>query len=121
MGKHYKNPVLTTVSEQVAEAVAVELQEQPWWLRYKGTIMLVLQAVAWIAGVLPVYLADAPEWTIILIGGIGFFVTTLTNRLTVDGVTPSMAPRLADQAERREAAETPNTLPVYTGPTTAGE
>ena len=46
MGKHYKNPVFAAVSEQVAEAVAVELQEQPWWLRYKGSIMLVLQAVA---------------------------------------------------------------------------
>ena len=121
MGKHYKNPVFAAVSEQVAEAVAVELQEQPWWLRYKGSIMLVLQAVAWIAGALPVYLADAPEWTVLLIGGIGFFVTTLTNRLTVDGVTPSMAPRLAGQAERREAAEAPNSLPVYNGPTTAGE
>lgn len=121
MGRHYNQTVLNSVSERVAEAVAVELQEQPWWLRYKGTIMLVLQAVAWVAGVLPVYLADAPEWTVLLIGGIGFFVTTLTNRLTVDGVTPSMAPRLADQAERREAAEAPNSLPVYTGPTTAGE
>ena len=98
MGKHYNQTVLNSVSEQVAEAVAVELQEQPWWLRYKGTIMLVLQAIAWVAGVIPVYLADAPEWTVILVGGIGFFVTTLTNRLTVDGVTPSMAPRLADQA-----------------------
>lgn len=121
MGKHYNQAVLNSVSEHVAEAVAVELQEQPWWLRYKGTIMLVLQAVAWVAGVIPVYLADAPEWTIILVGGIGFFVTTLTNRLTVDGVTPSMAPRLADQVERREVTETPTTLPVYTGPTTAGE
>lgn len=121
MGKHYKNPVFTAVSEQVAEAVAVELQEQPWWLRYKGTIMLILQAVAWIAGALPVYLADAPEWTVLLIGGIGSVATTVINRLTVDGVTPSMAPRLAGQAERREATEAPNTLPVYTGPTTAGE
>ena len=119
MGKHYKNPVFTAVSEQVAEAVAVELQEQPWWLRYKGTIMLILQAVAWIAGALPVYLADAPEWTVLL--GIGSVATTVINRLTVDGVTPSMAPRLAGQAERREATEAPNTLPVYTGPTTAGE
>nr|DAI75413.1 MAG TPA: hypothetical protein [Caudoviricetes sp.] len=121
MAKHYNQAVLNSVSERVAEAVAVELQEQPWWLRYKGTIMLVLQAIAWVAGVIPVYLADAPEWTIILVGGIGFFITTLTNRLTVDGVTPSMAPRLADQAERREAAEAPTSLPVYTGPTTAGE
>lgn len=121
MGKHYNQAALAGISERVAEAVAVELQEQPWWLRYKGSIMLILQAVAWVAGVIPVYLADAPEWTIILVGGIGFFVTTLTNRLTVDGVTPSMAPRLADQAERREAAEAPTSLPVYTGPTTAGE
>ena len=121
MGKHYKNPVFTAVSEQVAEAVAVELQEQPWWLRYKGTIMLILQAVAWVAGAIPVYFADAPEWTVLLIGGIGFFVTTLTNRLTVDGVTPSMAPRLAGQADRAETANAPANLPVYTGPTTAGE
>lgn len=121
MGKHYKNPIFTTVSEQVAEAVAVELQEQPWWLRYKGTIMLILQAVAWVAGAIPVYFADAPEWTVLLIGGIGFFVTTLSNRLTVDGVTPSMAPRLAGQAERAETANAPANLPVYTGPTTAGE
>lgn len=120
MAKHY-NPGLTTIGEQVAEAVAVELQEQPWWLRYKGSIMLVLQAVAWVAGVLPVYLADAPEWTALLVGGVGFFVTTLTNRLTVDGVTPSMAPRLADQAERREQQDAPTALPVYTGPTTARE
>lgn len=121
MAKHYNQAVLNSVSEHVAEAVAVELQEQPWWLRYKGTIMLVLQAVAWVAGVLPVYLADAPEWTALLVGGIGFFVTTLTNRLTVDGVTPSMAPRLADQAARTETANSPASLPVYTGPTTAGE
>lgn len=121
MARHYNQTVLNSVSEHVAEAVAVELQEQPWWLRYKGTIMLVLQAVAWVAGVIPVYLADAPEWTILLVGGIGFFVTTLTNRLTVDGVTPSMAPRLADQADRAETANAPASLPVYTGPTTAGE
>lgn len=121
MARHYNQTVLNSVSERVAEAVAVELQEQPWWLRYKGSIMLVLQAVAWVAGVIPVYFADAPEWTVLLVGGIGFFVTTLTNRLTVDGVTPSMAPRLAEQADRVETTNSPASLPVYTGPTTAGE
>lgn len=121
MAKHYKQDVLTGISEQVADAVATELREQPWWLRYKGTIMLVLQALAWVAGVLPVYYADAPEWTIALIGGIGFFITTLVNRLTIDGVTPSMAPRLADQADRAHLEAQPAGLPVYSGPTTAGE
>lgn len=117
MGKHYNQAALNSVSERIANIVAVELLEQPWWLRYKGTIMLILQAIAWVAGVLPVYLADAPEWTAFLVGGIGFFVTTLTNRLTKDGVTPSMGPRLADQAERIDTIG----LPIYTGPTTAGE
>ena len=121
MAKHYKQEALAGISEQVADAVATELREQPWWLRYKGTIMLVLQAVAWVAGVLPVYYADAPEWTIALIGGIGFFITTLVNRLTIDGVTPSMAPRLAVQADRAHLAVQPAGLPVYSGPTTAGE
>ncbi|ERS57596.1 hypothetical protein HMPREF1261_02269 [Corynebacterium sp. KPL1818] len=121
MAKHYKNPALTTVSEQVADAVAIELQEQPWWLRYKGTIMLVLQALAWVAGIIPVYYANAPEWTIALIGGVGFFLTTLVNRLTIDGVTPSMAPRLAGQADRAHLEAQPAGLPVYSGPTTAGE
>ncbi|PCC83157.1 hypothetical protein COM45_05000 [Corynebacterium accolens] len=120
MGKHYNQAVLNSVSEQIADAVAVELQEQPWWLRYKGSIMLALQALAWVAGALPVMLADAPAWTIFAAGAIGYFITALVNRLTVDGVTPSMAPRLAAQAEyraRQDAPQTP-TLPVYTGPTT---
>lgn len=121
MAKHYRNPVLTTVGEQVADAVAAELTAQPWWLRFKGTIMLVLQAAAWLAGILPVYLADAPSWLIAVAGGVGFVLTTLVNRLTVDGVTPSMAGRLAEQAQSAEAQTMPVSLPVYTGPTTAGE
>lgn len=121
MAKHYNQAVLNSVSEHVAEAVAVELQEQPWWLRRKGTIMLVLQAIAWVAGYIPVYFADASEWTILAVGLIGSFVTALVNAFTVDGVTPSMGPRLKDQAERRETENAPATLPVYTGPTTAGE
>ena len=113
------SPMLTEVGEYVADAVAAELVAQPWWLRYKGSIMLVLQALAWLAGILPVYLADAPAWFIAVAGGIGFVLTTLVNRLTIDGVTPSMAPRLAEQAKHAEAETAPLRLPVYTGPTTA--
>lgn len=115
------SPMLTEVGESVADAVAAELVAQPWWLRYKGSIMLVLQALAWLAGILPVYLADAPEWFILVTGGVGFILTTLINRLTIDGVTPSMAPRLAEQAQHAEDAATPAAMPVYTGPTTAEE
>lgn len=115
------SPMLTEVGEYVAGAVAAELVAQPWWLRYKGSIMLILQALAWLAGILPVHLAEAPAWFIAVAGGIGFVLTTLVNRLTIDGVTPSMAGRLAEQAQHAEAESTPATLPVYTGPTTAGE
>lgn len=115
------SPMLTEVGEYVAGAVAAELVAQPWWLRYKGSIMLILQALAWLAGILPVHLAEAPAWFIAVTGGIGFVLTTLVNRLTIDGVTPSMAGRLAEQAQAAEAEVTPATLPVYTGPTTAGE
>ncbi|AMO89689.1 putative membrane protein [Corynebacterium simulans] len=120
MARHYNQAVINSVSERIADAVATELKEQPWWLRYKGSIMLALQAVAWVAGALPVMLADAPTWTIFAAGAIGYFITALVNRLTVDGVTPSMAPRLAAQAEYREQQAAPQTptLPVYNGPTT---
>ncbi|MFW9242831.1 hypothetical protein [Corynebacterium striatum] len=120
MARHYNQAVINTVSERIADAVATELKEQPWWLRYKGSIMLALQALAWVAGALPVMLADAPAWTIFAAGAIGYFITALVNRLTVDGVTPSMAPRLATQAEYQEQKTAPQlaTLPVYTGPTT---
>ena len=115
------SPMLTEVGEYVAGAVAAELVAQPWWLRYKGSIMLILQALAWLAGILPVYLAEAPAWFIAVTGGIGFVLTTLVNRLTIDGVTPSMAGRLAEQAQAAEAEATAPSLPVYTGPTTAAE
>lgn len=120
MARHYNQTAVNAVSERIADAVATELKEQPWWLRYKGSIMLALQALAWVAGALPVMLADAPTWTIFAAGAIGYFITALVNRLTVDGVTPSMAPRLAAQAEYREQQAAPQTptLPVYTGPTT---
>ncbi|MFS0188740.1 hypothetical protein ACL1E5_02225 [Corynebacterium striatum] len=121
MARHYNQALINDVSGRIAVAVAAELKEQPWWLRYKGSIMLALQALAWVAGALPVMLADAPAWTILAAGAIGYFITALVNRLTVDGVTPSMAPRLATQAEYQEqkTALQPATLPVYTGPTTS--
>lgn len=120
MARHYNQTAVNAVSEHIADAVATELKEQPWWLRYKGSIMLALQALAWVAGALPVMLVDAPAWTLFAVGAIGYFVTALVNRLTVDGVTPSMAPRLAAQAEYRvqQAAPQAPTLPVYIGPTT---
>lgn len=118
MARHYK---VEQVATPIAELVYTELSEQPWFARYKGTILMVLQALAWLSGVLPVMLADAPAWVIAVAGGVGTIVTVLVNRFTQDGVTPSMAPRLEQRAiieEQKQEQPTVTTLPVYTGPTT---
>ena len=117
MARHFK---VEQVATPVAELVYRELSEQPWFARYKGTILMVLQALAWLAGILPVMLADAPAWVIAVAGGVGTIVTVLVNRFTRDGVTPSMAPRLEQRAiiEEQKQAQPTSALPVYTGPTT---
>ena len=120
MARHYK---VEQVATPIAELVYGELSDQPWFARYKGTILMVLQALAWLAGILPVMLADAPAWVIAVAGGAGSIITVLVNRFTQDGVTPSMAPRLEQRAiieEQKQAQPTASTLPVYTGPTTSG-
>ncbi|OFP15994.1 hypothetical protein HMPREF2998_00475 [Corynebacterium sp. HMSC065A05] len=120
MARHFKAEQVAT---PIAELVYRELADQPWFARYKATILMVLQALAWLAGVLPVMLADAPAWVIAVAGGAGSIITVLVNRFTQDGVTPSMAPRLEQRAIIEEQKHTQPTasLPVYTGPTTAGE
>ena len=119
MARHFKAEQFAT---PIAELVYTELSDQPWFARYKATILMVLQALAWVAGVLPVMLADAPAWVIAVAGGAGSIITVLVNRFTRDGVTPSMAPRLEQRAiieEQKQAQPTAATLPVYTGPTSA--
>ena len=120
MARHYK---VEQVATPIAELVYGELSDQPWFARYKATILMVLQALAWLVGILPVMLADAPAWVSAVAGGIGTIVTVLVNRFTRDGVTPSMAPRLEQRAiieEQKQEQPTVTTLPVYTGPTSAG-
>ena len=118
MARHFKAEQVAT---PIAELVYTELSDQPWFARYKATILMVLQALAWVAGALPVMLADAPDWVIAVAGGIGTIVTVLVNRFTRDGVTPSMAPRLEQRAiiEEKKQAQPDLALPVYTGPTSA--
>lgn len=117
MARHFK---VEQVATPIAELVYTELSEQPWFVRYKGTILMVLQALAWLAGILPVVLADAPSWVIAVTGGAGSIITVLANRFTRDGITPSMAPRLEQRAiiEEQKQSRPTSALPVYTGPTT---
>lgn len=117
------------------QAVQQELKDQPAWLRYKGSIIIIVSGVA---GILA-QLATSPDLadTSLSMGLtaaatiIGFFV----NRFTKDGVTPSMARRM-EQAGLRAFDTRPSIsdthfdyeppaivgeLPVYSGESTAGE
>lgn len=114
MPRHLK---LDEVAVPIADIVYSELTNQPWFARYKGTLLMVLQALAWVAGAVPVMLAHAPAWVIAITGGVGALVTILINRFTKDGVTPSMAPRLEHRATVEHKRLNPPALPVYTGAT----
>lgn len=121
MAQHYRQDSINPVVEAIAEAVAAELQEQPWWKRYKGTVLIVLQAVAWVGAYIPVYLNEAPTWLALAIGGAASFAAAVVNVTTRDGVTPSTAPQLVRQHEQRvvrdQALRESLELPVYSGNT----
>ncbi|MBG9349221.1 hypothetical protein [Corynebacterium belfantii] len=100
------------------DAVADELERQPWYLRYKGTILLALTSAAWVLATVTPMLAGAPSWVGAVVASVVSVITILANRLTRDGVTPSMAGRLEKAAARVETTGQAPTLPVWDGPTT---
>lgn len=106
------------------DAVQQEINDQPGWLRYKGSILIVLSGIVWVAA----ELAAAPdlaqfEWTT----GLGIAATVAAffiNRFTRDGITPSAAKKL-EQAGQRAWLDRPSVsgvvapdLPVYDQVTT---
>lgn len=88
MGKH-----------SIESAVESARSQEPAWLRYKGTIIIVL------AGLVSVLsqVAAMPEWdgtTVSLVATVAAtIIGALLNRFTKDGITPSMVGRIvaADQ------------------------
>lgn len=116
------------------KAVQQELTDQPTWLRYKGSIIIVASGVA---GILS-QLAAAPEIadTSLSMGltAAATIIAFLLNRFTKDGITPSAARKLETAGLRAfderpgvsgvpDDYQEPNTgdtgLPVYQGDTTA--
>lgn len=72
-----------------------EINAQPLYLRYKGSILIVLAGISWILQ----ELMTAPELKDVSWGGLTFgvlanIVAFAINRFTKDGITPSMAKRL---------------------------
>lgn len=79
----------------IENAVERAREQDPAWLRYKGTIIIVLTGLVSILS----QLAAMPEWDGTSVG-VGFTVAAtvlgaLANRFTKDGITPSMAGRIA--------------------------
>lgn len=103
------------------DAVQQEVNEQPAWLRYKGSILIILSGVAWVLA----ELATSPDmaalgWSTGL-GIAGTILAFFINRFTKDGITPSAAEKLEKAGQRAwldrpsvsQAVADPPTLPVY--------
>lgn len=84
MGKH-----------SIQTAVDAAREQDPAWLRYKGSILILMTGVVSILA----QLAESPDWqgttTGAVLTGVVTTATVLLNRFTQDGITPSMSARIA--------------------------
>lgn len=95
------------------EAVTQELHDQPWWLRYKGSILIIATGMV---GVISQVAADfqGEKWAPALVAA-ATVATFVINRFTKDGVTPSQAGTLESAAQKVFQE-----IPFETGPATVG-
>ena len=120
--------VFSTAGEQAIE-------DQPWYLRYKGSLLIVASGVVWVLGELARGAQMIESGIAPALGVIATVAAFLINRFTRDGITPSMVARLEAAGDRAHAARPSVTtvaepgdyagqhraddgLPVYDGPTT---
>ncbi len=71
-----------------------EITNQPWCLRYKGSLLIVASGIAWILAELAQSQEVADLGWSSAIGIAATLAAFLVNRFTQDGITPSMAKRL---------------------------
>lgn len=95
----------------VAEAIANALADQPWWLKRKATILMVLQAVGWVLAVATTYASALPEAVALAIGVVSTLTAALVNAFTKDGFTGSMPERAAEYAPEYTPAHVPYEVP----------
>lgn len=96
-----------------AKAVGQAYDNQPGWLRFKGTIIIILTGLVSICS----QLATLPEWDGTTVG-VGFTIAAtvigaLVNRFTKDGFTESMIARAASQAPEDAPAPVENPVPQF--------
>ena len=110
-------------------AAQQEITNQPWYLRYKGSILIVASGLAWVLSELAQSQEIADLGWSTSIGAVATLAAFLVNRFTKDGITPSMAQRL-EQAGQQAFLDRPSVsgvqatpevdpgLPTYGGPST---
>lgn len=123
--------IFNTAAEQ-------EIKDQPWALRYKGSLLIIVSGIVWIISELA---RDAQMIESGIAPALGIIATVaafLVNRFTRDGITPSMVDRLERAGSRAHEFRPSVTtvtepgsyagqhraddgLPVYDGPTTRGQ
>lgn len=94
------------------DAVAQEINDQPVWLRYKASLIILASGIVSIIA----QLATSPDFAGTQVATILTTVATIAafilNRFTKDGLTPSMGPKL-ERAGQRVFAEIPfETAPI---------
>ena len=102
-----------TNATTTAKAVGQAYDNQPGWLRFKGTIIIVLTGLVSICS----QLAALPEWDGTTVG-VGFTIAAtvigaLINRFTKDGFTESMISRAARESPEDAPAPVENLVPQF--------
>ena len=94
------------------ESVQQEIHDQPVWLRYKGSIIIIATGIVSMMA----QLATSPDLAGTQVAAILTVVATvggfILNRFTKDGITPSMAQRLERAGEQVYAQVPFETTPV---------
>lgn len=115
--------------ELVADTLHRAAKGQKWYQKYANTINATLAALAGAVAALAgqwTATGEFPGLTAVLVF-IAPFLTAIATRFTKNGITPSVERKLLAQADEddREAAtygrHSAPALPVYSGPTSAGE
>lgn len=95
-------------------AVAQEISDQPTWLRYKASIIIVVTGVLTIITQLATSPDLADTWLAPVLTAVATSGAFVLNRFTKDGLTPSMGPKIEAAAQRFYSDIPFETAPSYT-------
>lgn len=99
-------------SNLVGTAIGNLLAKQPGFVRRKDTILLIATALIWLASTLAPMATDWPLWVSAIIGLVASVAAAIVTAFTRGAITPSIAQRATEEAERLEAVEKAK-APVY--------